>query len=89
MPLFLSILLTGCSQKTPEPEIKVIEKEVKVKLEIPQELLDCKDMEYDVTQIKKQSDIANLLIELEEDRVDCKSKLATIKTIYNKYRKEP
>lgn len=80
MPLSLSILLTGCTLKS-DPEVKYITQVQEVKLNIPKELLECQDIKVDSNKITKQSDVANLLVDLDEAYNDCKEKLKSIKNL--------
>lgn len=84
LPLFLLILLTGCSVKQNSDCSPKIVNTITYKYNtIPDELLQCKDLNVSYLNITKQSQVARLLTDIVNSYYDCKLKLESIKKINN------
>ena len=81
--------MTGCSQKTNiEPEIRYITKTEYVYMNIPANLLLCENIDVNTSNIKTQTDVSILLVDLTRAYESCKSKVSSIGNIYIDYIKK-
>lgn len=81
--------MTGCSQKTNvEPEIKYITKTEYVYIDIPANLFLCENIDVNASNIKTQTDVSILLVDLTRAYEGCKSKVNSMRNIYIDYIKK-
>ena len=79
------MLLTGCTIKQPEPEIKVLEKISYKTITIPEEYFQCNIPDINASTIRTQGDVARLIVDIDEALIKCKD---NINAAYKEYKKQ-